>query len=88
MGRIIKADTIRLDDFINTDWVSAPEALYLGRRGWVDSIKHTSAREIEVTLVDVPVWPARPDEIPDGARRTVTLFLSNASGGADTVWRR
>lgn len=88
MGRIIRADTIRLDDFINLDYSLQPDTLSYGRRGWVDSITHASRNTIEVTLVRADTWPLTPEEQAAADRATYSLALSNHFFGPDMVWRK
>lgn len=88
MGRIIRADTIRLDDFINLDYSGGPEALEFGRRGWVDDITHSSRDTIEVALVRAKSWPLPVPERTAADYRTYTLALSNHAHAADMVWRK
>lgn len=88
MGRIIRADTVRLDDFINLDYASGRNALSYGRRGWVDNITHSSRDTIEVTLVQAESWPLPPAEQAAADRRIYNLALSNHIFGPDMVWRK
>ena len=88
MGRIIRADTIRLDDFINLDYIREPGSTRYGRRGWVDGITHTSPNTIEVTLVKADTWPLTPEEQATAGRATYSLALSNHFFGPDMVWRK
>lgn len=90
MGRVIKADTIRLDDFVAVDahpeQGADPFAL-MGRKGWVDSIVHATPSAVDVTLVDVEEWPVSRADVPAWRTSTVTLSLNNSPYGADFVWR-